>query len=381
MESTQETKQHFPLLDLTQYIASLFVILVHCGRLAESDFVHFTLKVFFARLAVPIFLVAAGYFFHSKQKKNFTYSRKYFKRQWRTYLFWSLIYLPYGIWFIQSLGISPKLYLAAIPVGLGYLGFCYHLWYFPALFLGFWLIKRLLKRFDYPIVFGICFLLFLLGATETYAGYLQGSKLNELYSLYTQVFITTRNGLFYTPIFLLLGFILADYSKGRYSFLRKNNSLKLGISLIFLAIESFIICLQEGTDKNFLFSLIPVSLFLVNLLLHSDFLKKHDFSSLRISAQYLYFLHPIFLELTKWSFARLGINSFQGIPLFLITFILTTFSIRILLLIKHYFSFRNNLSQQANRQKQHLQNKSDNRLYPLRKILINDESKGGHYEN
>ncbi|MGM0340115.1 acyltransferase family protein [Enterococcus sp. AZ007] len=345
METSQTMKKNFPLLDLTQYAASLFVILAHCDRLAENDFIHFFLKVCCARLAVPIFLIGSSYFFRSKQKKNTTYPRNFFKRQWKTYLFWSLLYLPYGILFIQDLGIPSNLYLAALPVGLAYLGVCYHLWYFPALFLGLWLVRKWLRRFNYPIAFCICLLLFALGATETYSGYLQGTLIYDLYAFYNQLFMTTRNGLFYTPVFILIGFFLADYLEGNHTFLQRHIPVKFGISLILLGIETLIICLRQGDDKNFLFSLLPTSLFLMILLLRSNALQNRNFSHLRKSAQYLFFLHPAFLETTKWFLARLGVQKFQGIPLFLITFVLTTLSIEILFFIRKYLACRTILPQ------------------------------------
>lgn len=335
LETTERNglDRKYPLLDLAQYIASLFVILIHCGRLADSDFLHFTLKVFFCRLAVPLFLVTVGYFFYLKQQQNPKYARSYFNRQWRVYIFWSMIYLPYGIWFVKSMSLDPKLYLAAVPAGLGYLGICYHLWYFPALFLGFFLVRNLLKHFNYRIAFCICFLLFILGSTEIYSGYLQGTKIHAIYTAYQHMFITTRNGLFYTPIFILIGFYLASRSKEK-SFSKRHRCLYLIASLIFLTIESVIVCMKQGTDKNFLFSLLPVSLFLMDQLLHAKIFANRDFSHLRKSSQSLYFLHPIFLESSKWTFEYLGFDGLQGIPLFLITFTLTTLSARLLTTVK-----------------------------------------------
>ncbi|MGL9731196.1 acyltransferase family protein [Enterococcus sp. DIV0756] len=335
LEATKKNtlNKNYPLLDLAQYFSSLFVILIHCGRLSKNDIVHFTLKVFCGRLAVPLFLVSAGYFFCLKQKENPKYARSYFRRQWQVYLIWSVIYLPYGVWFVQKIGLDPRLYLAALPVGIGYLGFCYHLWYFPALFLGFFLVQKLVKHVNFSITCCICFLLFTLGATETYAGYLQGTSLHTIYPLFQQLFFTTRNGLFYTPMFLLIGFFLASDAKHTLVF-KRYKWQGLIISLLLLGGETILVCLKQGADKNFLFSLIPASLFLMNLLLSSPFLVKKDFSQLRKNGQALYFLHPLFLEGSKWTFKQLGLVDFQGFPLFLITFALTTFSVKLLVVVK-----------------------------------------------
>lgn len=320
----------YPLLDLTHYIASLFVILIHCGRLTENEFIHFTLKVFFGRLAVPLFLITAGYFFYLKQQANPAYPHSYFKRQWKVYLFWSFVYLPYGIWFVKHLSLDPKLYLAALPVGFGYLGFCYHLWYFPALFFGLYLVRKLLRHFSFPVVFGICFLLFTIGAIETYSGYLEGTKIQAIYAMYQHFFFTTRNGLFYTPIFLLIGFYLAV----KKPFSKKFRCLGLGFSVLCLAFESVLVCLKQGADKNFLFSLIPVSLFLMELLLRSTNFANREFSHLRKTAQFLYFMHPLFLESSKGLFHHFGFGELQGIPLFVCSYVLTFLSLKLVAVAK-----------------------------------------------
>jgi hypothetical protein len=340
MDSRNNSMKRFPLLDITHYVASLFVILIHCGRLAENDIIHYSLKVYVARMAVPIFLVTAGYFFHKKEQENTTYARMYFKKQWKTYLIWSAVYLPYGLLYIQNLGIKPKFYLAALPVGIGYLGFCYHLWYFPALFLGLLLVRKLLYNYRYPVVFGICTFLFLLGATETYTGYLHGTWIDDVYRLYQQFFITTRNGLFYTPIFLLIGFFLADLDTLDCPCLKKNTKVKLGIGLLFLGIESLIVSVNEGTDKNFLFSLIPVSFFLMFILLYSEKFQGQDFAYLRKTAQHLFFLHPIFLEGSKWVSNKINGQELEGFPLFFITLVLTTLASRVLVFFNRYIILR-----------------------------------------
>lgn len=344
MNKTETTKKNgsdsnYPLLDLIQYIASLFVILIHCGRLSEKDILHFTLKVFFGRLAVPIFLITAGYFFCLKQKASPSYARSYFKRQWKAYLFWSIAYLPYGIWFIHQLSLDPHLYPVALLVGLGYSGICYHLWYFPALFFGFFLVQKAIKHFSFPIVFSLCFIIFTIGAIETYSGYLQETTLYAIYAVYRKMFVTTRNGIFYTPIFILIGFYLATPSitKPRSE---KQRWLCLVISAMFLGMESVIVCSRQGADKNFLFSLIPVSFFLMDLLIHSKRLTKMDFSHLRRAGHFLFFLHPTFLESTKWITGYLGERPLQGLPLFFVTFALTTLSLKLSILFRRRWTVR-----------------------------------------
>lgn len=58
-----KTKHLMVPIGYTQFFASLLVILVHCGRLAENNGLHFLLKSLLCRLAVPFFLLLNGYFF------------------------------------------------------------------------------------------------------------------------------------------------------------------------------------------------------------------------------------------------------------------------------------------------------------------------------
>ena len=58
-----KTKQPMVPIGYIQVIASLLVILVHCGRLAENSGLHFLLKSLLCRLAVPFFSAAEWLFF------------------------------------------------------------------------------------------------------------------------------------------------------------------------------------------------------------------------------------------------------------------------------------------------------------------------------
>ncbi|MHC5217033.1 acyltransferase family protein [Enterococcus sp. LJL128] len=321
MEKKMSSEQRYPLLDIGQFAASLLVILVHCGRLAENDGLHFILKSLLGRLAVPLFLVSTGYFYRRKLLFSAAYSKIYFKKQIKVYLFWSLFYVPYGLWFLHTQGLPPAVYPAALAVGLLYTGLCYQLWYFPALFSALYLVKKSLLKLGYLKTFFLSFVLFALGAVETYSGYLSGTFIEKPFRLYQSVFATTRNGLFYAFIFVLLGFFLADYQQS--PLLQKRVGAKLGFSGILLLVEGWLIFNNQGADKNFLFSLIPAAFFLVAVLIQSDKWQTRDFSNLRILGQYLFFLHPLFLEVIKELFSLTGIREFQGIPLFILTLFLS----------------------------------------------------------
>ena len=294
-------KRRFSLLDCAQCFAALLVVLVHCGRLAENDLVHFLLKSLLCRWAVPFFLILNGYFF---QKKNYRL-KEWGLRQLKTYLLWSIFYLPYGYLFLQQTDLPFYLY----PVVLGFafvtIGTCYHLWYFPALISGMWLVHKT-RKWGYFLQFALAGLLYLIGSAETYSSYLN-EPLRQLYLNYQSIFQTTRNGLFYGFLFLLCGRFLADYQKT--PFFQKHLKWKLGVSLLLLLVEGRIIFVNQGDDKNFLLLMVPVALFVAALLVENA---SSQSSVLREASKVLFFLHPFVLEIGK----GVGIT---GIPLFLFT--------------------------------------------------------------
>lgn len=333
MECSHQSKNNYPLLDIAQFTAAILVILVHCGRLVADPQLHFILKSLLCRAAVPLFLISTGYFFREKTKVDPTYASKFFCRNIKDYLLWSLVYLPYGYLWIRSLNIPANLYLPALLIGLVYCGICYHLWYYPGMFLGLTLTKKLVERFNYAKIFLAAGLLYCFGALETYSAYLGHSCLGQAYNAYRSIFITTRNGLFFSFIFILLGFFLSDYKNS--PLFQKYLPAKILLSSVLLGIEGWVIYQNQGNDKNFLFSLLPLGVFLVAFCLHSNKLKDKDLNHLRSWSKYLFLIHPMFLELLKTAAKNFGSSDFEGMPLFICTLICTCFAVNILMQLQH----------------------------------------------
>ncbi|AYW50080.1 hypothetical protein C7H83_06190 [Tetragenococcus halophilus] len=313
-------RENYPLLDIARFLAAISIILIHCGRLVENDFLHFFLKNTFARLAVPLFIISSSYFYRKKAMVDTMYPKKYFSRQWKRYVIWSIFYLPYGWYYITSLDLSIVLYPIAFVIGLCYLGTCYHLWYFPALLFTLSVVSFLKKHICYCLLVIMSFLLFFIGASETYSAYLHG-KISEFYTLFHSITLTNRNGLLYVLIFVVLGFIIADFEK--ILFLERYLLTKLASAFILLIIEWYLVFQNQGDDKNFYFGLLAVAFFLFCILIKSEKMITKDYVILRKYSQYLFFLHPLILESIKF-FSYYGINKeIDGLPLFFMTLFVT----------------------------------------------------------
>ena len=288
-----------------QYLFAIAVILVHSGRLTSYEPLHFGLKSMLGRLAVPFFIVCASFFLkHSlgNSKKMKAYLVKIVKN----YLFWSFVYLPYAWLFFSSLHLPVYLFPAGILIALVYLGMCYQLWYIPAFLLGLFLVNQLVKRLGMVWTGLITFLLYCWGLIETYSAYLDTTSLLKGYQLYSNLFFTARNGLFYTPIFIYMGYYLYDHFHAQAFSIHRWQKLALAFGL--LCLEGIIIFQHGGIDKNFFFLLPFVTVYFVNACLRSSFLKSYDLQYLKQMSIALYFSHPIFIEWARYGFSSLPLS-------------------------------------------------------------------------
>ncbi|HEP1822871.1 TPA: hypothetical protein VB895_000314 [Streptococcus suis] len=321
------------LLSLIQFIGSILVIALHCRRLFEADQLHFIQKSIFSRMVVPYFMVTASFFLRrnypslSKQylirySKQYLirYSKQYLIRYSKQYLTWSALYLPFYLIYLTLQEIPLHYYPLALLVGLTYTGTSYQLWYIPAFLLGLVLVHFSLEKWGWRITACLACLLYLLGSVETYSSYLAESALLTAFDSYKTFFFTSRNGLFYAPIFVLTGFYLAD--KLNQPIFQHRQKTKLLVCIALLAFEATIIYLNQGYDKNFLFSLIPFTAYLVAWTLTTDLFRQKKFQFLKGYASYYYFIHVIPVEISFFFLETSSLTKIQqGWLVFFITII------------------------------------------------------------
>ena len=288
-----------------QYLFAIAVILVHSGRLTSYEPLHFGLKSMLGRLAVPFFIVCAS-FFLKQSLGNSQKMKAYLVKIVKTYLFWSFVYLPYAWLFFSSLHLPIYLFPAGVLIALIYLGMCYQLWYIPAFLLGLFLVNQLVKHLGMVWTGLITFLLYCWGLIETYSAYLDTTSLLKGYQLYSNLFFTARNGLFYTPIFIYMGYYLYDHFHAQAFSIHRWQKLALAFGLF--CMEGIIIFQHEGIDKNFFFLLPFVTVYFVNACLRSSFLKSYDLQYLKQMSIALYFSHPIFIEWARYGFSSLPLS-------------------------------------------------------------------------
>lgn len=294
-------KERILNIDLFKFIASLMIVAIHVYPLhsfnAEVDYV--ITRVLF-RIAVPFFFMATGYLMLSSSLQDYSKLIRYTKKILKLYLLAIILYLPVrlyqGALFSNSFGEILKAFF--------FDGTFYHLWYFPALILGIWITYFILKKFSFKLSFFFCFVLYLVGLFgDSYFGFIPDcSFFSSIYSFLFLFFDYTRNGIFYAPIFLCLGYYFARYSYKNSFIIRFFAFISFGIMMM---IEGFLLY-KYNIPKHtsmYLF-LIPTSYFCFSLL-HLDHQKQ--FPVFRNLSTNIYLFHPLVI---------LGVHFLSKISLF-----------------------------------------------------------------
>lgn len=296
---TKELDENYKMLDIGKYIAAILVISVHCAQLFPNDYMNYFVQNILGRIAVPFFFISSAYFVRKGCERKQDYIKMYLKRTINSYLMWSIIFIPIGLdWIYQNMNLAPEFLPFALIFGIFHIGTYYHLWYIPAMVFAVYVVDKLKKYFSYRMLFGFAILLFAFGSLETYYGLLSAGWLKNLFDFLVSVIFTTRSGLFYGFIFVLLGFYIYDKRCILQKIVRFAPLLTI-ISACLLLIEGAILYHITRLDMNFMFMLLPFSFTLFLSLLYSPVKIKIQTDQLRNLSKYYYFIHPIIIVIVE----------------------------------------------------------------------------------
>lgn len=280
-----------PVLDGFRLLAAVLVVCIHTSPLSSvSPLWDFWLTRVLARTAVPFFLMVSGHFLARSQWKT---TARFLKKTALTYLAAIVLYLPLNL-YSGGYGLLEwaKKLLAE--------GTLYHLWYFPALMLGV-LLARGLIRLGRPAALAIASVLYLIGlGGDSYYGLV--SQLPGTASFYQFVFALsgyTRNGLFYVPLFLLLG---------AFGTRRSERSAAAGaaFSLAAMTAEGFALRALEWQRHDSMYLALPLCMvFLFSLLLARNHGENRRVRRLSLL---VYLLHPWSIVLVRGGAKALGLT-------------------------------------------------------------------------
>ena len=278
-----------PWLDRARLAAALLVVCIHTSPLstytAAGDFL---LTRVLARVAVPFFFMVSGRFL---ERDGWAGLGRLWRRTLLLYGGAVLLYLPLN-WY--NGGFSPLGWVRALLVD----GTLYHLWYFPALLLGL-PVARLLRKLGVPAALALAGLLYLvgLGGDSYYGLAARVPLLARAYDALFSVCSYTRNGLFFAPLFLLLGAACPRMRPRRAA-------LGLALALAAMAGEACVLRALGVQRHDSLYLLLPAGMVcLFALLLARN--RGRDRLARRLSVE-VYLLHPWAIVLVRMAARPLG---------------------------------------------------------------------------
>lgn len=281
-------------IDYFRFIAALLIVAIHTSPLSSfSETGNFIFTRIVSRVAVPFFFMTSGFFLISRYTCNAEKLEAFIKKTTLIYGVAILLYIPINVYngYFKMDNLLPN-----IIKDIVFDGTLYHLWYLPASIIGAAIAWYLVKKLNYPKALMVASVLYLIGLFgDSYYGITEKiSCLNSLYTYIFQVTDYTRNGIFFAPIFFILGGFIAD-NRPQITFGKR--FLGFAISLALMLGEAMILHhfdLQRH-DSMYVF-LLPCMYFLFIVILH---FKGKRLVSLRTASLIIYIIHPMMIVVIR----------------------------------------------------------------------------------
>lgn len=281
-------------LDKFRLIAAILIIAVHTYPLSSiNENVDFVFTHIFCRIGVPTFLMITGYFILPKAIEDKKTLVKYTIKILKIYAICIILFLPVDIYAGKLKGIGILQIFKAILLD----GTFYHLWYFPALILGIWITYFIIKNMkSNKTTFFIVLILFIIGLFgDSYYGITEKLRITKnIYEIIFKIFNYTRNGIFYVPIFLYLGYIIKSK---KIKIDRNKNLIFILIFTILMIVEGLILHhfnLQRHDSMYIM--LIPTMIYVFNFIIQNN---NENNKRLRNIATTIYIMHPMFIIVVR----------------------------------------------------------------------------------
>lgn len=292
-------KTYYRGIDCFRLIAAFLIIASHTSPLSSySETGEFVLTHIIASVAVPFFFMTSGFFLISQYQHSATRLLSFVKKMAVIYGISILIYIPLNIY---NNYFCVDFLLPNVIKDLVLDGTMYHLWYLPASIVGAVIAWLAVKKAGFMKALFLSFLLYVIGLFgDSYYGIAEKLPfLKGFYNCLFEVSDYTRNGIFFTPLFFVLGGMIAD-SKIRLSL--KYSLIGFGVSFVAMLGEGLLLH-HFGTQRHdSMYVLLPVCMFFLFKAL--TFWKGKRMAILRTSVLVIYIIHPMMIVAVRL-FAKL----------------------------------------------------------------------------
>lgn len=281
-------------IDYFRVIAAFLIVAIHTSPFASfSETGDFIFTRIIARVAVPFFFMTSGFFVISRYARNAKLGA-FIKRTAVIYGVAILLYIPVNIYngYFRMDNLFPNMIKDLV-----FDGTLYHLWYLPASMIGAVIAWYLVKSLHYPKAMIAASVLYFVGLFgDSYYGIAERiACINSFYDNLFEVTDYTRNGIFFAPIFFIIGGFIADNSYSQIALAK--NILGFVVSFAMMCGEALILHhfdLQRH-DSMYVF-LLPCMYFLFHILLHY---KGKRLASLRTASLLIYIIHPLMIVIIR----------------------------------------------------------------------------------
>lgn len=304
-------------IDCFRVIAAILVITIHTSPLeAYFPIGDFILTRVTARTAVPFFFMTSGFFLLPGKCADIERLKKFLKKTLLVYLLSIVLYLPANVY--NGYFSGDNLFLKILKDIL-FDGTFYHLWYLPASALGGTIAFFAVRKFGYMKTLTVFLLLYVIGLFgDSYYGVIMGiAPLKAVYNCIFAVSDYTRNGIFFAPLFMLLGGIIREKENktdnGGFSDNAAGHKVGYGSKLVCaVGLFGFMLCEAlllrklgvQRHDSMYVF-LVPLMWFLFSFVVQFKGKHKKYISGL---ALIVYIIHPITIIAVRGEAKALGLE-------------------------------------------------------------------------
>ncbi len=327
-------------IDCFRMIAALLIVAIHTSPLLSfNETADFILTRIIGRVAVPFFFMTSGFFLISRYSCNNEKLKTFIKKTAVIYGIAIVIYIPINIYkgYFSMDNLLPNIIKDII-----FDGTFYHLWYLPASIIGVALAWYMVRRLGYSKALIISVLLYIIGLFgDSYFGIAeQIDVLKQFYSLIFQVSDYTRNGIFFAPIFFVLGGMIADTNVKRSL---QINGMAFAGTFALMVIEAMTLHTFNVQRHDSMYIFLPVCMFfLFHLLLYW---KERRFALIRMAALIVYIIHPMMIVIVHFLAKFLGdiIVENSLINYLIVCLLSVLFSIVAMIFINKFTTRRNSI--------------------------------------
>lgn len=271
-------------IDLVKFICSILVFMIHVNPFSKALFSNYAILNYgfqqgICRIAVPFFFVSSGFFLFKKMDLSDLKTdviKKYCLRIMQLLGIWSVLLFMGGtlhLWYMGATGVAVVL-----------LTIC---------------LKKLKMRLRYVSLLAV--ILYILGLIGgTYNVIIEPLRKIAFFrypiQLYEMFFGTTRNGVFFGVIFVLMG---ALFAHGKNKLAPWKALTGFAVSLMLMLTEAFLVRRYIGNIGNDMYlMLLPAAFFMFSFAINVRLKDRPIYRKLRTVGVLVYFTHLLVKEIT-----------------------------------------------------------------------------------